>query len=93
VPFEDDASPDLPRFERAFRETLEPLSHRVDAWVTSLATARLDALRKQRPTGIHTGAYGWLMDVEPADPNPSREGFVVTPSLQHATTAAVLRSG
>ena len=93
VPFEDDASADLPAFERLFRETLEPLSHRIDAWVTSLATARLAGLRKERPGGIRTGAYGWLMDVEPGDPNPSREGYVVTPSLQHATTAAVLRSG
>ena len=93
VPFEDDASADLSRFERLFRETIEPLSHRIDAWVTSLATARLAALRKERPAGTHTGAYGWLTDVEPTDPNPSREGFVVTPSIQHATTAAVLRSG
>ena len=34
VLFEDDASADLPRFERLFRETFEPLSHRIDAWVT-----------------------------------------------------------
>ena len=93
VTFEDDASPDLPHFERVFRETLEPLSHRIDAWVSSLPTARLAAIRSQRPSGIRSGAYGWLSDVEPGDPNPSREGYVVTPSMHHATTAAVLRSG
>jgi hypothetical protein len=93
VTFEDDASSDLPHVERLFRETLEPLSHRVDAWVTSLATARLTAMRNRLPAGIRTGAYGWLTDVERADPNPSREGYVVTPSMHHATTAAVLRSG
>ncbi len=75
------------------RETLRPLSHRVDAWVTSLVTRRLGTLRSASPTGVRTGAYGWLTDVEATDPNPSREGYVVTPSLQHATTAAVLRSG
>ncbi len=93
VLFEDDASADLPRFERLFRETFEPLSSRIDAWVSSLATARLAAMRAQRPAGIRTGAYGWLTDVEPVDPNPTREGYVVTPSMHHATTAAVLRSG
>jgi hypothetical protein len=93
VALEDDAIADLPAFERLFRESLEPLSSRVDAWVTSMASARLSALRAQRPAGVRTGAYGWLTDVEPTNPNPSREGFVMTPSLHHATTAAVLRSG
>ncbi|MEG3630129.1 hypothetical protein [Streptomyces poriticola] len=93
VGLEDEAVEDLSRVERLFRETLEPLSHRVDAWATSLSTRRLEDLRTRLPTGIHTGAYGWLTDVEPTDPNPPREGYVVTPSLHHATTAAVLRSG
>lgn len=93
VALEDEAVEDLSRVERLFRETLEPLSHRVDAWVSSLSTRRLEDLRDRLPAGIHTGAYGWLTDVESTDPNPSREGYVVTPSLHHATTAAVLRSG
>lgn len=93
VALEDDAVTDLPGFERLFRESLEPLSHRVDTWVTALATARLAGIRENRPEGLHTGAYGWLTDIEATDPNPSREGFVMTPSLHHATTAAVLRSG
>jgi hypothetical protein len=93
VALEDEAVEDLSRVERLFRETLGPLSHRVDAWVSSLSARRLDELRAQLPAGIHTGAYGWLTDVEPTDPNPPREGYVVTPSLHHATTAAVLRSG
>jgi hypothetical protein len=90
---EEDASRDLPHFERAYRETFEPLSHRIDAWVTSLATARLDRIRAGQPTGIRYGAYGWLTDVESLTPNPQREGYLVTPSMHHATTAAVLRSG
>ncbi|WP_134741608.1 hypothetical protein [Nocardioides sp. 503] len=93
VDLEDEAVADLVRLERLFRETLEPLSHRVDAWVTSLASRRLTGLRETAPRGVRTGAYGWLTDVEPFDPRPSREGYVVTPSLHHATTAAVLRSG
>lgn len=93
VALEEDAVADLPGFERLFRESLEPLSHRLDAWVTAQATARLADIRRTRPVGLRTGAYGWLTDVEATDPNPSREGFVLTPSLHHATTAAVLRSG
>lgn len=93
VALEDDAITHLPRLERLYRETLESLSSRVDAWVTSLSTARLDILRKTKPSGVRVGAYGWLTDLDSADPNPQREGYVVTPSLHHATTAAVLRSG
>lgn len=93
VRFEDDVIADLPRFERLFRETLEPLAHRIDAWVSSLSTARLARCRETRPEGVRTGAYGWLTEVEPVTPNPAREGYVVTPSLHHATTAAILRSG
>lgn len=90
---EEEAIADLPAFECLYRETLEPLSSRIDAWVTSLATARLHVLREDGVPGIRTGAYGWVTDVQRGNPNPSREGFVVTPSLHHATTAGVLRSG
>ncbi len=93
VDLEDEAVADLPRVEALFRETCDPLSQRVDAWVTSLATRRLGELRDQGATGIRTGGYGWLTDVEPGTPVPSREGFLQTPSLHHAATAAVLRSG
>ncbi|HEX8082183.1 MAG TPA: hypothetical protein VF557_18370 [Jatrophihabitans sp.] len=93
VTVEDDAIADLPRLERLYRETLEALSSRVDAWVSSLAASRLDGLRKARPSGIRTGGYGWLTNIESINPNPQRQGYLLTPSLHHATTAAVLRSG
>jgi hypothetical protein len=93
VALEEHAVANLSRFETLYRETFEPLSHRVDAWVTSLATARLAGLRQQRPTGIRTGAYGWLTAIDPSFPVAPHEGFVLTPSMHHATTTAVLRSG
>lgn len=90
-------------------ETLDACSHRFDAWITSLATRRLDELRKNAATGIRLGGYGWLEDVrpsaawQPADTpagvngpvfqSPANMGFVQAPSLAHATTAAILRSG
>jgi hypothetical protein len=92
VALEDRAVADLALLDRLVVEVLETLSHRVDSWVTSLAAARLAAMRTAQPTGLSTGAYGWLTDVRPGDELPS-DGYVVTPSLQHAATAAVLRSG
>ena len=85
----------LADLERALCECLDTASHRVDAWATSLATARLAHVRADHPTGLRTGAYGWVADLEPLSPGsrPERDGYLVTPSMQHATTAAVLRSG
>ncbi|MBZ5506659.1 MAG: hypothetical protein LAO78_14465 [Acidobacteriia bacterium] len=90
-------------------ETLDACSHRFDAWVTSLAARRLDELRRSSADGIRLGGYGWLEDVRPSPPwqtatppagvpgpvfqSPSNMGFVQAPSLAHATTAAILRSG
>ncbi|MDT0167191.1 hypothetical protein Q9R32_16685 [Actinotalea sp. AC32] len=90
---ERDVARDLAHGDALLRDAMSLASHRVDAWVTSLATARLAGLRAASPTGLRTGAYGLLTDVEPVDPHPAREGYVVTPSMHHATTAAVLRSG
>lgn len=84
-------------------EALDCASHRHDAWVTSLATARLARMRARRSEGISVGAYGWVEDLRlvrrtrPADPaEPVRQpagpgGAVHAPSLAHAATAAVLR--
>ncbi|WP_026928043.1 hypothetical protein [Granulicoccus phenolivorans] len=93
VALEDTAAADLPRLERLLREVLQTLASRIDAWVTSLATARLTAIRAQTPDGIRVGGYGWLTAIDPSTPNAPAEGFILTPSLHHATTAAVLRSG
>ena len=78
----------------ATREVLDLGSYRFDAWVTSLAHFRLDEARRVTPNGgIVLGAYGWLEDVRPATTQMASAGYVHAPSLNHATTAAVLRSG
>ena len=92
---------------RLLAETLDCASHRYDAWVTSLATRRLAALRADRPQGLAVGAYGVLEDlaivgstpVEDPPPGvdagvlrpPGSGGAVLAPSISHAATAAVLR--
>ena len=95
-------------FESSLRETLDVFSHRLDAWITSLAARRLDALRATEPAGLVIGGYGWVEDLAPrtdlmpADPLPAGfdqafssplQTYIHAPSLQHAATAAVLRAG
>ncbi|MDP1678663.1 MAG: hypothetical protein Q8L02_00810 [Candidatus Nitrotoga sp.] len=75
-----------------FRETLDLCSHRYDAWVTSFATKRLEVIRTDDPQGIYLGGYGWVEDIKPAS-TLDNHGFIHAPSLAHATTAALLRSG
>jgi hypothetical protein len=92
--------------DRLFGETLDLVSHRIDAWITALASRRLFAMRPGSTFGVHLGAYGWVEDVKPAAPNivpvpglgnvPEQQftgGFIQAPSMTHASAAAVLRSG
>ena len=89
-------------------ETIDLFSHRLDAWITSLATRRLRRLRAVRPDGCHIGGFGWIESLQPAAPAPALESpppgftdvqvreedtYVLAPSLHHATSAAVLRAG
>lgn len=78
--------------ERAFRGILDAYSHRLDAWFTSLATRRLAEQRAKKPQGVYLGGYGWVFDLKP-DTTPDSMGYVHAPSIPHATTAAILRSG
>ena len=71
---------------------LDLATHRLDAWITAVATRRMEELRAAAPSGTHTGAYGFVRDLAPATSAPST-GYVHAPSMSHAATAAVLRSG
>ncbi|GAB3443169.1 hypothetical protein GCM10027517_21270 [Phycicoccus ginsengisoli] len=75
----------------ALGEHLDALSHRVDCWVTAAAAHR----RSHNVTGPPViGAYGYLTDVAPRPTGRPRSfGHILAPSLGHAATAAVLRSG
>ncbi|NGZ09582.1 MAG: hypothetical protein CV088_09360 [Nitrospira sp. LK70] len=82
------------------RETLDLCSHRLDAWITSLATKQLHELRnpappKQPSIGLSIGGYGWVENLEPDQGNNNKDpdAYIHAPSLAHATTAAILRSG
>jgi hypothetical protein len=83
--------------DRLFTETLDTCSHRLDAWITSLPSKRLEELRQQQPLGSHLGAFGWVEDLRPDVGRPGIEppeigGFIHAPSMSHAAAAAILRN-
>lgn len=92
---------------RLVGEVLDATSHRYDAWVTSLATRRLGAMRRESPQGVQLGAWGFVRNVrrrqltavlgrpdlpEGIESDPASRGFTMAPSLRQATTAAVIRA-
>ncbi|HEV3287844.1 MAG TPA: hypothetical protein VG123_02505, partial [Streptosporangiaceae bacterium] len=80
--------------ERNLRQVIDSLSHRLDAWITSIAHRRLTALRQATPAGTHLGGYGWVMNLDWRSSSAfSSDGFLHAPSLPQAVTAAVLNSG
>jgi hypothetical protein len=44
--------------------TLDLSAHRLDAWVTSMATKRLAAMHIDGPMGQYIGAYGWVENLK-----------------------------
>lgn len=87
-------------------ETLDCCSHRLDAWITATATRRLEDLRSSGARGTFIGAYAWLENIELRTPADAGQvdgravlhdgmdgGYVHAPSLTHAATAGILRSG
>ncbi len=78
--------------EHALRGLLDLGSHRLDAFITSVATRRLSDMRLHQPTGLHVGGYGVVHDLT-MDTDPDSEGYLHLPSGDHAVTAAILRAG
>jgi hypothetical protein len=76
---------------RLAADTLDCVSHRLDAWFTSLATRRLDAIRSETEQGCHIGMWGYVEQLAPRTA-PASLGYLQAPSIAHATTAALLRS-
>jgi len=102
------AASDAATLQRHVAGTLDACSHRLDAWITSLATRRLAQMRSLRATGLAIGGYGWVEQLRPAapsatiDPPPGESaplalyaddpGYLLAPSINQAMTAALLRN-
>jgi len=98
----------VPALERHLLDALDATSHRLDAWVTALATARLDQLRTSAAEGLLVGGYGWVEGLAPTTDQVATElptgesapllvaandpGFVHAPSLHQAQVAALARN-
>jgi hypothetical protein len=80
------------KLEILLLETLDLFSHRLDAWLTGFANARLiECLREiQKPPQI--GVFGWLEKPGKLNNNLSKSEFIQAPSVRQATTAAILRN-
>jgi hypothetical protein len=78
--------------ERLFTEALDVSSHRLDAWITALATRRLESLRALHDRGGYVGGYAWVENLRPLRTSASNGGFIHAPSMPQAAAAAVLRS-
>lgn len=87
--------------ERLTAEGVDSASHRLDAWITALASERLAEMRATTPRGTLLGAYAWVdapplptvpaRDGQPPAVDPDSQGFIHAPRLAQARTAAVLR--
>lgn len=84
--------------EDALHATLDLHSHRLDAWLTSLATRRLQTMRgagSDGAKGIYTGVYGWVEDLhrgEGSIGDAKSGGYIHAPSCAQAAAGAVLRN-
>lgn len=76
--------------DRMLRAAVDASSHRIDPWLVGVAQRRLDVLQGAAATR-RLGAYGWVDDLRPGAPGPTRAGLVHAPSAGQALAAAVLR--
>ena len=81
------ASAPVEAVHRAVAGALDTGATRLDAWTTAAATARLD----RAPGEPLIGAYGMVEDIVRADEREP-DTFRLAPSVDHASTAAVLEA-
>ena len=76
--------------ERLVSEFLDTFSYRMDVWFMAYASYVI----KNRPApGLRVGAYGWIYNLDISkNPAEDKGEYILAPSIQHALTAAVLRS-
>ncbi|MEQ8706055.1 MAG: hypothetical protein RIC19_19145 [Phaeodactylibacter sp.] len=82
-----------PYLRRMVQEHLDCCTYRLDAWLSSYAARRLQEIRTGAgSTGLYIGAWGYLENLQ-RETRAALPEYIPAPSLRHATTAAVLRSG
>ena len=79
--------------ERLITATFDLFNYRLDAWLTGLLNHRM--MQRMNVKGTHKisiGAYGWVFNLWEDKAEPVSEEYIFAPSVNHAVTAAVLRS-
>jgi len=80
--------------ERYQNDVFSLSTNRLDSWINSFPLKRLWGLRSHEDTDsrkLGIGAFGWLLDLKPKQKEAIKGGYIHSPSLQHAATAAILR--
>ena len=81
------------QLETLLMEVIDLFQHRLDAWMTGLASVRLEQLRKDHPkTGLKLGYYGMVGRLRSTSATAPSDGYLQAPSQGQAVTAAILRS-
>lgn len=89
---------DLPtaELERLMTETLDSCAYRLDAWVTSLATKRLESIRENNRNGNYIGAYGWVENIRrvpTTDEDENAEKIMIRQDGEQEVSAYILDKG
>ena len=80
------------QLETLLLEVIDLLQHRADALATGLAYRRLQMQRQAQNAELHAGYFGFLGKLRPQSVTGTTDGYVQAPSMEQATSAAVLRS-
>ena len=76
--------------ERLVSEFLDTFTYRLDAWLLAFSSYYL---KKKKASAVRVGCYGWVHNLEISKKEAENKGeYILAPSIQHALTAAVLRS-
>ncbi len=80
------------QFERELlvSEFMDAFTHRIDIWYTAMMSYLIQSQKKH---SLKAGSYGWVFNLKNTSSSPGAKGeYLMAPSIQHALTAAVLRS-
>lgn len=73
-------------------ETLDLLSHRLDAWATGLANQKLQECQANSTQAPPIGAFGWLEKPGQLSLSSFEPEYIQAPSVKQAATAGILRN-
>jgi hypothetical protein len=83
---------DPEKVEVLLLETLDLLSHRLDAWATGLANQKLQECQANTTQAPPIGAFGWLEKPGQLSLSSFEPEYIQAPSEKQAATAGILRN-